>query len=161
MLLLRCRTVELRRTAHRTRLNLTVKIDPTDVLQQHPPFHGVHLVTHAHGAGTEVQVHAVQGVGHGVHGVDHKLHLAFLFVLRISTDPLIAWQVGKDSEEQLGEVGAESGRRPLTCAFPPTELVLYTRAGQLTFEVVFPEFGEPDVPSVVLERSRGEILVET
>lgn len=69
---------------------LTVKIDPTDVLEEHPPFHRVHLLADAHGAGTEVHVHAVQGVGHGVHGVDHKLHLALLFVLRISADSLVS-----------------------------------------------------------------------
>lgn len=68
---------------------LTVKIDPADVLEEHAPFHGVHLVADAHGAGAEVRVHAVQGVGHGVHGIDHKLHLALLFVLGVSADPLV------------------------------------------------------------------------
>lgn len=68
---------------------LTVEIDPTNVLEEHPPFHGVHLVADAHGAGAEVGVHAVQGVGHGVHRVDYKLHLALLFVLGISADPLV------------------------------------------------------------------------
>lgn len=50
---------------------------------------------------------------------------------------------------------------PLTCAFPPTKFILYASAGQLAFEVVLPELCKPDVSSVVLKRSRGEILVET
>lgn len=68
---------------------LTVKTDATNVLEEHPPFHRVHLLTDAHGAGTEVHVHAVQGVGHGVHGIDYKLHLALLFVLGVAADSLV------------------------------------------------------------------------
>lgn len=60
-----------------------------DVLKEHPSFHRVHLLADTHEAGTQVHVHAVQGVGHGVHGVDHKLDLALLLVLRVSTDPLV------------------------------------------------------------------------
>ena len=59
---------------------LTIEIDRADVLEEHTSLHGVHLVANAHVAGTQVNVHAVYGVGHGVHCVDHKLHLAFLFV---------------------------------------------------------------------------------
>lgn len=63
---------------------LTIKIDGTDVTQQHSPIHRVHFVTNAHRTWTEVNVHAMECVGHGVHGVNHKLHLPFLLVTGVA-----------------------------------------------------------------------------
>lgn len=47
-----------------------------------------------------------------------------------------------------------------TCTFSPTKVVLDTCSGQFTFEVVLPVFCKPDVPSVVFQRSRGEVVVK-
>lgn len=47
-----------------------------------------------------------------------------------------------------------------TCAFPATLLVLDARPRQFAFEVVLPEFCEPDVPPVVFQGPGSEVLVE-
>ena len=60
--------------------SLTIEIDGKDVVQQGTSVNGVHLVTHSSVAWTEVHVHVVQGMGHGVDGIDDKLHLSFLFI---------------------------------------------------------------------------------
>lgn len=48
-------------------------------------IHGLHVVTQTHVTGTEVRVHVVQAVGHGVDGVDDKAHLAVLDVVVLET----------------------------------------------------------------------------
>lgn len=47
--------------------------------------HRLHVVTQAHVPGTEVRVHVVQAVGHGVDGVDDEAHLAVLDVVVLQT----------------------------------------------------------------------------
>lgn len=69
---------------------LTIKIDGTDVTQQHSSIHRVHFVTNAHRTWTEVNVHAMECMGHGVHGVNHKLHLPFLLICRIPADSFLS-----------------------------------------------------------------------
>ncbi|MEQ2181608.1 hypothetical protein GOODEAATRI_013305, partial [Goodea atripinnis] len=69
---------------------LTIKVYRVNVLEEHPSFHRVHLLTDTHGARTEVHVHHVQCVGHGIHSVNDKLHLTLLFVLRVPTDSFVA-----------------------------------------------------------------------
>lgn len=150
------------------RLKPTIKVDRVDVLKEHPSFHRVHLLADTHEAGTQVHVHAVQGVGHGVHGVDHKLDLALLLVLRVSTDPLVtcsqedrSWR-GEGIKFQETQLHSQCPRVcPLhTCALPSTQLVLYARSREFAFEVVLPEFCKPHVPPVVFQRPGSEVLVE-
>lgn len=69
-------------------LHLTVEVDGSDVVQQEAPLHRVHAAADAVAAGTQVLVHAVQSVGDGVDGVDHKLDLPLLLVGRVQPDPL-------------------------------------------------------------------------
>lgn len=72
-----------------TSQKLTVKVDRANVLEEHPSLHRVHLLADTHRAGTQVHVHAVQGVGHGVHSINYKLYLALLLVLRVSADSFL------------------------------------------------------------------------
>lgn len=81
-----------------TSQELTIKVDRAYVLEEHPSLHRVHLLADTHGAGTQVHVHAVQGVGHGVHSVNYKLHLALLLILRVSADSFVTWQTTNESK---------------------------------------------------------------
>lgn len=69
---------------------LTVEAGVADVLQQRLSFRGLHPWADAGIIGAQVLVHIVQGVGHGVHRVNHKLHLPFLLVLGVDSDALLA-----------------------------------------------------------------------
>lgn len=90
----------------------TIEVDSSDVVQQQAPLHGVHVAADAAAVGTQVVVHVVQGVGHGVDGVDDKLNLPLLLVGRVLADPLLA----------CGHIISSSlllwGRRSLWLAYP-------------------------------------------
>lgn len=58
----------------------TCEVDEADVLEQQRAVDGVHLRAKADFSRTEVFVHAVQSVSHGVNGIHHELNLPFLFV---------------------------------------------------------------------------------
>lgn len=73
---------------------LTVEAGVANVLEQRLPLGRLHLQTDAGVIGTQVAVHVVQGVRHGVDGVDDELHLALLLVLGVDPDALLAWGVG-------------------------------------------------------------------
>lgn len=70
--------------------SLTVEAGVAYVLEQRLPLDGLHLRTDARVIGAQVPVHVVKSVGHGVHGVNHKLHLPFLLVLGVDPDALLA-----------------------------------------------------------------------
>lgn len=72
------------------KVRLTVEAGIADVLEQSFSFGGLHLQTDARVVGTQVPLHVVQRVGHGVHRIDHKLHLPFLLVLGINPDAFLA-----------------------------------------------------------------------
>lgn len=68
-------------------LSLTIEVDSTNVAEQ---LFAIDVAGHA-GAETrvavaELPVHAVQGVGHGVHRIHHKLNLTLLLVTGITTN---------------------------------------------------------------------------
>lgn len=69
---------------------LTVEAGAADVLQQCLSFRGLHPWANAGIIRAQVLVHIVQGVGHGVHRVNHKLHFPFLLVLGGISDALQA-----------------------------------------------------------------------
>lgn len=58
----------------------TIEAHGADVGQQLLAVDVGHAGTEARGAGAQLAVHVVQGVGHGVHGVHHELHLPLLLV---------------------------------------------------------------------------------
>lgn len=68
---------------------LTIEADTADVLEQFLPSSQIHLRADAGVLWTQVSLHVVEGVGHGVHRVDHKLDLTLLLVLGISADTLL------------------------------------------------------------------------
>lgn len=67
----------------------TREVDVADVLEQNGAVDGVHLGAEADLARTQVLVHVVQCVSHGVDGVDHELDLPLLFIGRVLADPLV------------------------------------------------------------------------
>lgn len=77
---------------------LTVEAGVADVLQESLSFRGLHSRANARVVGAQVLVHVVQGVGHGVHRVNHELHFPFLLVLGVHSDALLAW--GKKREKR-------------------------------------------------------------
>lgn len=68
---------------------LTIEANAADVLEELLPSSQFHLRTEASVVGTQVPLHVVEGVGHGVHGVNHKLDLPFLFILGIDPNTLL------------------------------------------------------------------------
>ena len=68
---------------------LTIEVDCPNILQQCPPVCGLHRRAQASVPRTERLVHAVQGVGNGIHRVNHKLHLPLLLVARVSADAFL------------------------------------------------------------------------
>lgn len=75
---------------------LTVEAGVANVLEQRLPLDRLHLQTDAGVIGTQVAVHVVQGVRHGVDGVDDELHLALLLVLGVDPDALLACGGGRE-----------------------------------------------------------------
>lgn len=59
------------------------------MLEQMGAVDGVHFGAEAHLPRTQLLVHVVQSVSHGVHGVDDKLHLPFLLVVGVLPYPLL------------------------------------------------------------------------
>lgn len=59
----------------------TCEVDIADVLEQQRPVDSVHPGAEVDSSRTEVFVHVVESVSHGVHGVDDKLYLPLLFVV--------------------------------------------------------------------------------
>lgn len=58
----------------------TREVDVADVLEQHCAVNGVHLGAEADFPRTQVFVHVVQSVSHGINCIDHKLDFSLLFV---------------------------------------------------------------------------------
>lgn len=69
---------------------LTIKADVSDVSQQLLAIYAAHAGAKAWISQTEVPMHAVQRVGHGVHRVHHKLHLPLLLVSGVPANLLQA-----------------------------------------------------------------------
>lgn len=69
--------------------SLTVEAYTADVLEKLLPSSQVHLGADAGVLRTEVPLHVVEGVGHGVHCIDHKLDLTLLLVLGVNADALL------------------------------------------------------------------------
>lgn len=80
---------------------LTIEVDGANVLEEHPSFNRVHLITDTHGPRTQVQVHAVQGMCHGIHSINHKLHLPLLFILWVATDSFFTWKKTKGTHKVI------------------------------------------------------------
>ena len=74
---------------------LTIEVNGADVSQQFFPIDVGHARTQPGGSGTELAVHVVQSVGHGIHGVHHKLHLPLLLVGGVTADLLQPWNRDK------------------------------------------------------------------
>ena len=58
----------------------TCEVDIPDVLEQQRAVDGFHPGAQADLPGTQIFVHVVQSVSHGVNCVDHELNLPLLFV---------------------------------------------------------------------------------
>lgn len=71
-------------------VSLTVEAGVAYVLQQSPSFCRLHLWTNARVIRTQVPLHVVESVGHGVHCVNHELHLPLLLVLGVNPNALLA-----------------------------------------------------------------------
>lgn len=71
---------------------LTVEAGVAYVLEQSLPLGRLHVWTDARVVGAQLPLHGVESVGHGVHRVNHKLHLPLLLVLGVDPDALLAWE---------------------------------------------------------------------
>lgn len=78
---------------------LTVEADRPDVLQELLATSVLHLLTNSRLVRTKVLLHVVQGVGHGIHRVDHKLHLPFLLIFGVCSYSLLSWK--KERKQKL------------------------------------------------------------
>ncbi len=58
----------------------TCEVDVADVLEQQRAIDSFHLGAEANFPRTEVFVHVVQSMSHGVNCINHKLNLPLLFV---------------------------------------------------------------------------------
>ena len=58
---------------------ITIELDiEHEVFVEAAPVDGLHCITEAGGVGAEGAMHVVQGVGHGIHSIDHKHDLGLL-----------------------------------------------------------------------------------
>lgn len=67
----------------------TCEVDVADVLEQQRAVDGLHFRAETNLSRTEVPVHAVQSVSHGVNRVHHELNLPFLFIGRVFPDTFV------------------------------------------------------------------------
>lgn len=69
---------------------LTIEVDGADVAKQQTSLHWVHFITNTCGSQTQILVHVVQSMSHGIHCINYKLNLALLLVMRITIDPFFS-----------------------------------------------------------------------
>lgn len=69
---------------------LTVEVNAAYVLEQLFASRVLHLGADPRVVGTEVLVHVVERVRHGVHRIDHKLDLPLLLVVGVFANPLLS-----------------------------------------------------------------------
>lgn len=62
------------------------------MLEQMGAINGIHFGAQAHLPRAELPVHVVQGMSHGVDGVDNKLHLSLLLVVGVLPYSLLIWK---------------------------------------------------------------------
>lgn len=68
------------------KVELTVEVDRANVAEQFFAVNVGHARAEAGVAVAELPMHAVQGVGHGIHGVHHELNLPLLFITGITAN---------------------------------------------------------------------------
>lgn len=68
---------------------LTVEVNAANVLEQLFASRVLHLGADPWVVSTEVLVHVVERVCHGVHGIDHELHLPLLLIVRVFANSLL------------------------------------------------------------------------
>lgn len=68
---------------------LTVEVNAANVLEQLFASRVLHLGADPRVVGTEVLVHVVESVRHGVHGIDHELHLPLLLIVGVFANSLL------------------------------------------------------------------------
>lgn len=142
---------------------LTVEVYCSDVVQQEASLHRVHVAADSKAAGTQIQVHAVQCVSHSINCIDHKLNLPLLLVGRVPTNSLLTCRHTHRSlftRSNHYSAAPPPLRCECTCTFLLVRVKFDSRSGQFTPEIIFPELIEPDVPAVVLQRTRREVLIE-
>lgn len=71
-------------------VSLTIKASIADVLEESFSFSGFHLWADRGMIWTQVPVHVMESMGHGIHCVNHKLHLSFLLITGVDPDALLA-----------------------------------------------------------------------
>lgn len=83
-------------------LSLTVEVNAADVLEQLLASRVLHLRADPGVVGTQILAHVVECVCHGVHSINHKLHLPLLLVVGVLADALLPCtsHTQKDSKEQ-------------------------------------------------------------
>lgn len=59
------------------------------MLQQMSAIYGVHFSAETNLARAQLLVHVVQGMSHCIDGIDNKLYLSFLLILRVLSDSLL------------------------------------------------------------------------
>lgn len=69
---------------------LTVEVNAAYVLEQLFASRVLHLGADPRVVGTEVLVHVVERMGHGVHSIDHKLDLPLLLVVGVFANSLLS-----------------------------------------------------------------------
>lgn len=58
----------------------TCEVDIADILEQQCTVDGIHLRAEADFSRTQIFVHAMQSVSHGINCINHKLNFPLLFV---------------------------------------------------------------------------------
>lgn len=81
---------------------LTIEVDIADVLQQLLASSLLHLWTDTPVVSTEVLVHVVQGVSHGIDGVNHKLNFPLLLIVGIFSNSLLSCTLKQETHTQSG-----------------------------------------------------------
>lgn len=69
---------------------LTVEVNTADVLEQLFASRVLHLRADPRVVGTEVLVHVVKSVCHGIHSIDHKLDLPLLLIVGVFANSLLS-----------------------------------------------------------------------
>jgi len=82
---------------------LTVEVHAADVLEQLFAPRVLHLGADPRVVGAEVLVHVVERVGHGVHSIDHELHLPLLLVVGVFANPLLSCTSNTHTQEDSKE----------------------------------------------------------
>lgn len=70
--------------------SLTIEVNMADILQQLLAACLLHLWAHSAVVSTQILVHVMKSMGHGIDSINHKLYFTFLLIIGVFSNSLLS-----------------------------------------------------------------------